>query len=158
MKQDLISPQYKRGFTLFEILIAVLVLSIGLLGVAGLQLFGVRYSQGAMLKAQATVAANDIIDRMRTNTQAAINGSYDGTVGISIRLSAQTCATRVDGCSSADQAAQDRFEWDRLVDQLPSGRGTVARNANTFTVTLNWHEQSTTAETRQIELVAQIFP
>ena len=56
-----------RGFTLLEILIAVGVLSIGLLGIAGLQALGQRSNHSAYLRSQATALAYDMIDRMRAN-------------------------------------------------------------------------------------------
>ena len=56
-----------RGFTLLEVLIALVVLSIGLLGIAALQGVGLRSSHGAQLTSQASVLAYDLADRIRTN-------------------------------------------------------------------------------------------
>jgi type IV pilus assembly protein PilV len=55
------------GFTLIEILIAVLVLAVGMLGLAGMQLAGMKSNYSAYLRSQATFAASDLIDRMRVN-------------------------------------------------------------------------------------------
>ena len=65
------------GFSLMEVLISVLVLSIGLLGLAGLQVAGVRSGHSVYFRTQATLLANDIMDRMRTNSEAARAGRYD---------------------------------------------------------------------------------
>lgn len=67
----------QRGFSLLEVLIAVLVLSIGLLGLAGLYAVGLRSVDSANLRTQATVVAQDILERMRANRDAAIAGDYN---------------------------------------------------------------------------------
>jgi type IV pilus assembly protein PilV len=66
----------QRGFTLVEALVALLVLSIGLLGVAGLQLSSLRANTSSAYRSQATFLAYDIADRMRANRQAALKGDY----------------------------------------------------------------------------------
>lgn len=65
------------GFSLLEVLIAVVVLSIGLLGIAGLQTYSLQTNQSAAQVSQATFLAQDILDRMRANPDAAKNGNYD---------------------------------------------------------------------------------
>lgn len=60
-------PRSAQGFTLLEVLIAVVVLSVGLLGLARLQTAGLRQNHSAFMRSQATMLAYDIIDRMRTN-------------------------------------------------------------------------------------------
>ncbi|HLE93281.1 MAG TPA: type IV pilus modification protein PilV, partial [Sulfuricaulis sp.] len=57
-----------RGFSLIEVLVALLVLSIGLLGLAALQTTSLQYNTGSYFRTQATFLAYDIIDRMRANT------------------------------------------------------------------------------------------
>ena len=65
------------GFSLLKVMVAMLVLSIGLIGIAGLQMAGLRSNQNAFLRSQATILASDIIDRMRVNTQGVQNGNYN---------------------------------------------------------------------------------
>src|SRR3954468_10503669 len=67
----------ERGFTLVEALVALVVLSIGLLGIAGLQLTSLKANHGSATRTQAVYLAYDIIDRMRANRQAAMDGSYN---------------------------------------------------------------------------------
>jgi type IV pilus assembly protein PilV len=69
-------PRASRGFTLIEALVALLVLSIGLLGVAALQLTSLRSNTSSSYRSQATFLAYDIADRMRANRQAARAGGY----------------------------------------------------------------------------------
>lgn len=75
----------QRGATLIEVLVAMLVLSIGLLGLAGMQMTALKSNQSAYYRSQATVLAYDIIDRMRANRADALNGVYD------IALQNQAC-------------------------------------------------------------------
>lgn len=71
----------QKGYSLLEILIAVLVLSIGLLGLAGLQTFSMQSNQSAAQVSQATFLTEDLLDRMRANRQRALGGDYDINFG-----------------------------------------------------------------------------
>lgn len=73
MKLNRIALQKTRGVTLIEILIAVLVLSIGLLGLAALQGFSLQAGQGAYHRTQATNLAYEIADFTRLNRSAALD-------------------------------------------------------------------------------------
>jgi type IV pilus assembly protein PilV len=66
----------QRGMTLIEILVAIVVLSIGLLGLAGLQLKGLQVGQGSTYRWQAAMLAEDIADRMRADRASALLGNY----------------------------------------------------------------------------------
>jgi type IV pilus assembly protein PilV len=66
-----------QGFSLIEVLVAVLVLAIGLLGVAALQINATRANQSAELRSQASMLAYFMLDAMRANREAALNGSYN---------------------------------------------------------------------------------
>lgn len=68
--------KYNRGFTLLEILVALLIVSIGLLGVATLQTRGQQINYVAYYRSQATFLANDIMDRMQVNFSQAAAGRY----------------------------------------------------------------------------------
>lgn len=63
----------QRGFSLLEVLIAVLILSIGLMGLAGLQVVSVKGNQNAMLRSIASEAAYDLMDQFRANAQGTVN-------------------------------------------------------------------------------------
>ncbi len=66
-----------KGFSLLEVLVAVLLLAIGLLGVATLQVNATRANQSAELRSQASMLAYFMLDAMRANREAAISGAYD---------------------------------------------------------------------------------
>ena len=112
-----------RGFTLVEVLVAVLVLAIGLLGLAGLQVTGLRNNQSAYYRSQATQLAYDMADRMRANPAGMKNGEYNNPAAVQTAA----CLT-IAGCSAAQMAGNDAFEWNALLAgplQLPSGAGVV---------------------------------
>jgi type IV pilus assembly protein PilV len=63
-----LNPQ--AGFSLVEVLVALLILSIGLLGLAGLQITGLQQNQGALQRTRAAQLANDLVDRIRVGGAA----------------------------------------------------------------------------------------
>jgi type IV pilus assembly protein PilV len=67
----------QRGVALLEVLIAFFVLSIGLLGLAAMQMKTLQFNQGAYQRSQATILANDMLDRMRANRVAALADDYE---------------------------------------------------------------------------------
>lgn len=105
------------GLTMVEILIALLVISIGLLGVAGLHAMSLRNNYDALMRSHASALASDIIDRMRANAAAVVEeGDYDDI--------AADPPPAVDEDSS--QALVDVHDWkETLLVQLPEGNGTI---------------------------------
>lgn len=123
---------FKRnaGFTLIEILIAVLLLAVGVLGLAAAQLGALKYNQTSSSRTQASFLAYSIVDAMRANKVNA--PSYD----IAINAAAPT---------GNSIAATDIRNWQQsLSTQLPSGTGSIARgtgaSSNVVTVTVRWSE------------------
>lgn len=126
--------QRVRGFTLLEVMVALLVLSIGLLGIASLQATTVRFNHGAFLRSQATNLAYDITDRMRANRDEALAGSYD--------VAAFSDPAPVCGAiAGATVAALDVSGWmSSLACALPAGNGRIVRNGQTVTIGITWDE------------------
>ncbi len=89
------------GFTLIEVLIAVIVLSLGLLGIAALQANALKSNHSAVQRSQATMLAYFMMDAMRANRQAALNGSYNLGSAASPACNAPSGSTLV----AHDQAA-----------------------------------------------------
>lgn len=97
--------RWQRGLSLLEVLIATLVLSIGLLGLAGLQVSSLKTAQNASLKQEATFVFYDLLERMRSNRHAALQGYYVKTTTCS-----QTPPNACSGsCTEAQQAAYDLY-------------------------------------------------
>lgn len=127
-----------QGFSLIEVLIAIVILSIGLLGIAGLQVTGLRYAHSANLHYIAALQANDIADRMRANFAGVTAGAYNNLSGIG---SDPNCITT--GCTPGQMAQTDTFQWNTdNSNYLPAGQGTVTgAGANSvFTITISWSE------------------
>ena len=95
------------GFTLIEVLVAMLVLAVGLLGLAGLQATSLRNNQSAYNRSQATQLAYDIADRMRAN----ISGKATYTAMLPSAATAKSTCLSTPGCSIADMATNDLYEW-----------------------------------------------
>ena len=125
----------QSGFTLLEVLVAVLVLAIGLLGLAGLMTSSIRNNQSAYQRTQATWLAYDIVDRMRVNRAAALASNYNTALGSPV-----TCVASP--ALAGAMAAQDLTDWkNQIACALPAGDGAVAVQANrTVTVTVQWND------------------
>jgi len=132
------------GFTLIEVLISMLVLAVGLLGLAGLQATGMRNNLSAYTRSQATQLAYDMADRMRTNSVDA--STYGASTYITIDPVSDaavqaSCTAIANACSTAQMAEQDLFEWNRdLTAILPAGVGDIAVAGTLFTITVNWDD------------------
>ncbi|MCQ3830772.1 type IV pilus modification protein PilV [Microbulbifer elongatus] len=129
----------QQGATLIEVLISVLVLAVGLLGVAATQTLSLKNGNGANQRYMAALAAQEIVERMRANPSGLEQGSYDGEVdGSETR---KTCTT---ACSVNDLASMDLYEWGQLLQtNLPASTGTIERNGDEVIVTVAWKLQHT---------------
>jgi len=129
----------QRGFALIEALITVIVVSVGLLGMAGMQLNSLRANQDAHYNSQAALLAADLGDRMRGNTQAAKDGFYAhdkinavADPGFDCSADFPEGSTR---CNPQQLAEADLYEWYGKVDPrlwdtnpqniLPGGKAEV---------------------------------
>jgi type IV pilus assembly protein PilV len=111
----------QSGFTLIEVLVSVLVLSIGLVGVAALQGVSLKNTQSAFMRSQATALAYDLADRMRANVIAARTGLYDPGTAATV-----TGCKSTTGCTAQDMAKHDLAEWNAAIaTYLPMGQGFV---------------------------------
>lgn len=132
-----------KGFTLIEVLVAVVILAVGLLGLAGMQAKELGSNQSAYNRSQATQLAYDIADRMRANPSEA--ASYL-TKPADAECSAgddpcTACASPAKSCVPAQLAETDLYNWNNsLKNTLPKGTGRVSFSGVVYTVTINWDE------------------
>lgn len=125
-------PEQQRGATLIEVLVAMVILAIGLLGLAGLQTVSVQSNQGAYYRSQATILANDMADRMRANRTAALAGNY-----VITSFPTSSASNEVSGTP----AQRDSAQWlNNLATTLPQGTGTIVNNGNIVTLTICWND------------------
>jgi type IV pilus assembly protein PilV len=127
----------ENGFSLIEVLIALLILAVGLLGMASLMLISMKSNQSAYQRSQANWLAYDIVERIRLNQ------------GQSYVITAATPkpgdpGCKASGCNAANLAQLDIREWRSQLDDA-GVTGTVARNGRAYTVTISWQEDSSPA-------------
>lgn len=109
------------GTTLIEILVALLVVAIGLLGMTALQTVSLRQLQSASLRTQAGILGGDMWGRVLANRQGAALGAYEGGVA-GLNPGCEALA----GCAAAALAGHDIAEWQiALQRSLPEGTGIV---------------------------------
>lgn len=143
-----------RGFTMIEVLVAIVIVSFGLLGVAGLMVTGIQYTHSAQQRAVATQLAYDMIDRIRSNQMAqnlpdqTTGGSYHRpapsvtSTGNPYSVSNAACvgatASPTGNCLPGNMADQDAFEWQQAIAQrLGGGVGIVCRDSSNSPGTYN---------------------
>lgn len=133
------------GFSLLEVLIALVILSVGLLGIAAMISTTLKSNDSAYMRTQATALAYNIMDRMRANLPAATGGSYDITMPASAATGSDPTTCTSGSCSSATLAAYDLGQWEYdLATLLPQGRGAVTSADNSgvtlVTITVLWND------------------
>lgn len=127
-----------------EVLVALVVLAIGLLGIAALYLNSLQAGRTAVYRTEAVNMAADLADRIRMNRTA--QAAY-GTSFTDVEVPVGTCAT-TGGCSDVDLASTDLFNWKAdIAEQLPNGEGQVvvtlpvaAGEPASYVVTIRWAE------------------
>jgi len=121
-------PKRQGGFTLIEVLVSAMILSIGLVGVAGLQVISLKNNQSAYMRSQVSALAYDLADRMRSNVAGADAGFYDPDAA-AVRAACGTTA----GCTTQQLAQNDLAEWNALLAaNLPMGTGSVCIDSTPF--------------------------
>jgi type IV pilus assembly protein PilV len=147
--------QAAAGFTLVEVLVALLVLSIGLLGLAALQLTSLSLNTDSYLRTQATFFAYDIVDKMRLNPAGVTSGNYDvavsgdaaGKISSYQSCVASSCkCTGTSTCDAGNLALNELGAWYLKMDEVLPGssskRATITRDlTNLVTITINWSER-----------------
>lgn len=130
-----------RGSSLVEVLVALVVIAVGMLGIAALYVEGLRSGRTALTRTRAIVIATDMSDRIRANRAGGdsyIKGGTDaGTTN-------GNCDPGGTGCTPAQMARHDIALWNTLVTGLPNGSATIQRSTATtpatYTITISWAE------------------
>lgn len=126
-----VGTQKQRGFTLIEILVAMLVAAFGILGVVGMNATSIKLQADSANRSQAALYAQDIFDRMRANRVNAVAGRYNRTLKAAVPADNSTMAN------------QDLRTWmTNLQRGLPLGDAAINVNAiGDATVTIQWFER-----------------
>jgi len=150
MSEAFYRKKNQRGVGLIEILVAVVLLSIGFLAAARMQVQGMRFSQSAYYQSQAYFMASDMLDRMRSNVKGVTSGAYSN-MDTADNLLDPGCAKPAANCTAMQIAEQDRYNWsiqlypgDGVVPALPgTPKGMVRLRPGSdgiYDVTLEWNE------------------
>jgi type IV pilus assembly protein PilV len=138
------------GVGLVEVLVSLLILSVCLLGLLGLQTKVMQFNQGALYQTRATVLAKDIIDRMRANSQQVdlYVSFFDSAIP-----SYTNCTSSSANCTTAQLADYDLAEWKNYVARvLPNGKGqitTIGAPANSvYIITLQYDDSRSVGATK----------
>lgn len=134
----------QSGFTMVEVLVALVVLAIGLLGIAALYLNSLQAGRTAIYRTQAINLAADLADRIRANRTA--QAAY-GTLFADAEAAVANCDL-INGCFDTDLASTDLARWKGTLAQLlPNGQGQVVvtlpvavGEPTNYVVTVRWAE------------------
>lgn len=140
------APTAQSGFSLLEVLIAVTIMALGLLGLAGLQAQGLKNNHSAYIRSQAALYAYDMTDRLRADRVAAIAGSYNLTMAASAPTGTALVNT-------------ERAGWLAQLAALPAGDGSInVTSAGVATVTVQWDDSRATggSATETMQVVSQL--
>ena len=156
MRAHRVPAKRSGGFSLLEVLIAVLVLAVGLLGIASLQLASHSFTESSMHRSQASTLAREMFERMRVNPAETKAGSYDITT---LPTLSTDCEQAEGDCTPAELRQHDLRVWsERIATLLPGADASITTSANNgvdpvvVQITLQWNDSR-----GQRPLVSQSF-
>ena len=131
------SGKQQRGFSLVEVLIALIIMSVGMLGIATLFVQSMQAGRTSMFRHHAVTMAGDVADRIRANPRAGIAYAGQGADN--------GCVASGNDCNEAAMAANDIFQWDaQVAESLPNGDVTVSFDDTVtppeYTIRIDWDE------------------
>ena len=130
-----IALRREKGFSMLEVLIALAVFSISLLGLALMQQTSMQGLTGSSQLTDAVFLAEDIADRIRANRSHALSSTtYDS-------LGNAADADCVSGCTEAQVAAKDLSDWQGALTAA-GATGVIVRSGDSFLITVNWNEKN----------------
>ena len=166
----------QQGVGLIEVMVAVIILSIGFLAAGRMQSHGIRAAQEAYIRSQAHFLVKDMADRMRINITGVRNGDYDLANTLDNLYTRPACASSASTpqpCSPQEIAQNDLAEWASYINPLdparttpllPSGPtilagGTIEADAanDTYTITVRWSQIVNGVEEEQ-SLSTELLP
>lgn len=159
----------QRGVTLIEVLVSLVILSIALLGIAGLQAATTSYQRGVVARSSLSFHLNDVTGRMRSNLAEvpgydilATGPGYSYSATWTAQQTAITAPSKLCGaeatavpCNSAERAAYDVYMWRKQVrEAVPQGSVLLSGNLNTgLNVTFMWYDKDKTGKVSGVEQV-----
>jgi type IV pilus assembly protein PilV len=144
----------QTGFSLVEVLIALVIMSVGMLGIAGLYVEGMKAGRTSTFRHHAVTLASDVADRIRANPTAGVD--YEGARGNN------NCVLGNVDCNPAQMAANDIDLWLTQADEmLPNGSIAITFDdtvtPNTYAIDVTWNEAGETAPSYSIIIPVNPF-
>ncbi|NRA53305.1 MAG: type IV pilus modification protein PilV [Gammaproteobacteria bacterium] len=140
------------GFSLLEVLIAVSILAVAMLGIAAMQLMSIKDNRDAYFRSQAVLLSQDMAERMRSNKSQI--SAYNG-INTNTSYSDPGCSP----CTPTQIVSLDKYEWSKKIKSttnmtqlIPSAQGTVTESAGIYTISVSWQADAATASTYSIRL------
>lgn len=125
-------PKSARGASLLEVLVTIMIMAVGLLGLAKLQASSLRNNQNTLYRSEATFLANDMLDSMRILNSPSHDKAKDYTV-----VAGSTVAAGPSAVALADVSA-----WKaRIAQALPGGDGSISVNGRIATIVIEWNDR-----------------
>ena len=144
------NKKHQKGSSLLEVLIALLIMAIGLLGLAAVQVNSLKNLNNSQFRSLATTYAYGMAERMRSNRSAVIAGYYDA-------IDASATDPNCTSCTAAQIAQLDAYQWHQSLSSsvasggLPTGNGTVLKNGSVYDITVSWQEQQRNSDGGNID-------
>ena len=160
----------QSGMTLLEVLISFMILAIGMLGVAGMLLLSSQVNNSSYTKQQAVQCVYDMFDKIRANSQAAINGNYNvsniNSSGSPTLPGSPGTLCDQSACTATELAAYDTWYWlTNDVTKLPGGSGSITSSlapgtaGNTLiTITVQWDDSLAQSRVGASSTVSTVNP
>lgn len=146
-----------QGFSMIEALVALVVLGVGMLGIASLYVVTLRTSGSAISRMQAVNLASDLGDRIRSNRNA-----RDAYQGEGAAEDSDSCMGASANCGAEEMAAYDLALWQKQIEAALPGDPTGAvevdttTNPTTYTITITWLEAGQANEDNRLSYVMRM--
>ena len=160
----------QQGMTLIEVLVSVLILAIGILGAAAIQLNALKYTDSSAMTSQASFIAYDMMDRIRANVDG--NAVANGATNVLANYGLASLAGAPAAGNLNDARVQDLFDFSTNVTAFAGTDGANSKivvNGREVTITIYWNDaramgasdvaltgSATSATQRSFVLVSQV--
>ena len=148
-----------RGFSLIEVMVTLVVISLAALGMASLQTVTVRTNTHALLESQAATLAQDVIERIRANATGDYTTTFEDPNPL---INPTSCNGLAANCDAVAMAQHDLMDWKcslgvvamqaacdarGIPGQLPGGDGSITVAGSTYTISIRWFDVASNATT-----------
>ena len=128
----------QHGVGMIEVLIAIVVVALGVLSISRMQTSMVRANQSALLRSEVSIQVYNMLDRLRSDRQAALNGVYDR--GFDDARPSTTACEDLPDYVNLTLPVNETMEWLCALEKLPAGAGSIDTSGTIVTVAVRWDD------------------